>query len=362
MNKKRILSIISSSNLNGGTPQKLMQLIQQSKHEHYVFFYNTPAYMNDGKEYLKLFSKYAICINGADFSLMKTILFLNSFIKKNKIEIVHSYFTYGIFLGFLLKVFNSNLKMICSFVGPHKEKSYKKILLNISLLRYDLVVFISQYVKNEKLKHLSFLKNNKNIILYNGADIRKDSGTFDFIPSNKIRMVCVGGFSNWKNQIILIEALNILVNKMMRKDLILNLVGNGELFELIKEKVRQYQLEEYVVMKGYSSDVGSAFKNADILLHPAYEEGFGIAVAEGLLYGLPAILSNAGALPELITDGIEGFLVSYNNANEWCDKILYLCTHHEEMLRMGLSAKENAKQRFSSKIFVKNSDQIYDSL
>ena len=65
--------------------------------------------------------------------------------------------------------------------------------------------------------------------------------------------------------------------------------------------------------------------NADIFIHPAiWEEGFGITIIEAMARGKLCIASKRGAIPEIISDGVNGLLVESANAKQLAEKIKYV--------------------------------------
>lgn len=80
-------------------------------------------------------------------------------------------------------------------------------------------------------------------------------------------------------------------------------------------------------------------KQAHVLVVPSSYEGFGIVYLEGMCFGLPAIGTTAGAAGEIITDGVDGFLIEPENAIELADKLKTLHERREVLLSMSLAAR-----------------------
>jgi glycosyltransferase involved in cell wall biosynthesis len=86
------------------------------------------------------------------------------------------------------------------------------------------------------------------------------------------------------------------------------------------------------------------FQSADILVVPSYWEGFGIVFAEGMAFGLPAIGTSVGAIPDLISNGENGYLIEPGDRASLGEIILRIATDRRLLTRMS----ENALRRFAS--------------
>lgn len=85
-------------------------------------------------------------------------------------------------------------------------------------------------------------------------------------------------------------------------------------------------------------------KQAHVLVIPSSYEGFGIAYLEGMAFGLPAIGTAAGAIPQLITDGENGYLVAPGDSEMLAERLAELASNRELLTRLSL----NALKRYQS--------------
>jgi glycosyltransferase involved in cell wall biosynthesis len=111
------------------------------------------------------------------------------------------------------------------------------------------------------------------------------------------------------------------------------------------------QMQEFVKTNGLSSHVTfhssldrepliDKLKQAHALVVPSSYEGFGIVYLEGMCFGLPAIGTTAGAAGEIITSGVDGFLIKPENADELAEKLKLLQERRDILLQMSLAARE----------------------
>jgi glycosyltransferase involved in cell wall biosynthesis len=88
-----------------------------------------------------------------------------------------------------------------------------------------------------------------------------------------------------------------------------------------------------------------ALEHSQVLVLPSYYEGFGIALLEGMAHGLPALSTTAGAIPEIVSDGEDGFLISPGDSANLASYINKLVVDRRLLARMGIAAFHNYRSR-----------------
>ncbi len=137
----------------------------------------------------------------------------------------------------------------------------------------------------------------------------------------------IGAFTKQKNHDFLIDIFSQVCKR--KKDAILLLIGEGELQEEIKEKVKRYQLEKQVIFMGVSNEVSDLLSCMDVFVFPSTWEGLGIAVVEAQANGLPCIYSDK--LPEEVHINDNCYSMSIDVSPEaWASKILEMKSSCDE--------------------------------
>jgi glycosyltransferase involved in cell wall biosynthesis len=90
----------------------------------------------------------------------------------------------------------------------------------------------------------------------------------------------------------------------------------------------------------------AAYQSCDILLFPSRLEGFGIAPAEALACGRPVVTTNASALPEVVDEGLSGFLVARNDVDGYADRVRALGEDAVLRKRFGEFGREKVAASF----------------
>lgn len=200
------------------------------------------------------------------------------------------------------------------------------------------------------------LNSKKFRIIKNAVDTEKFS--FDNNIRNEYRKILniedkyvlgnIGRFHFQKNHEFLIDVFKEVKEKCNNS--ILLLVGNGDLEENIKEKVKNLGLEESVIFLGMRDDVNKIMQAIDIFLMPSRFEGLPVAAVEAQSSGVRCLLSDTITKEIKVTDLIEFIRAkSKEDVNVWRDKILeYKLGYdrremNEDMKKSGFEIKEAAK-------------------
>jgi glycosyltransferase involved in cell wall biosynthesis len=143
------------------------------------------------------------------------------------------------------------------------------------------------------------------------------------IANNEKIIVFVGRIRPVKGVPYLIEAMSLIRRK--NKSCRLMLVGYGD-EENINALIKKYDLTDCVSFVGKVSneDVPGYLIASDVFVLPSLYEGFGIVILEAMAAGLPVISTNVGGPPDIIKDGVNGYLVGTKNSEQIADSVIRL--------------------------------------
>lgn len=139
-----------------------------------------------------------------------------------------------------------------------------------------------------------------------------------------------------KNQKMLVDTLEILLKK--GENIKLLLVGPDHADGELKRYVEGKNLDEYVNMPGWRSDIGELMYTADICTASSIREGFGINLVEAMYCGLPVIATNNRGHKMIINDDENGYLVDIDDSKTMSDRVLELI--HNEDIRSRMSDQD----------------------
>lgn len=171
---------------------------------------------------------------------------------------------------------------------------------------------------------------------------RKELGADDFY-----NIINIGRFNSQKNQLFLLDVFaEILKN---HKGFQLFLVGQGELENKLKEKVKKLNLEKNVRFLGLRNDVPELLQAMDYFLFPSLHEGFSVAFVEAQTAGIQCFISN-GVPGEsiLVKENVEVISLK-KNPEYWAHKIIAMRDFERKDVSKtikvkGYDIKENAKK------------------
>ncbi len=95
------------------------------------------------------------------------------------------------------------------------------------------------------------------------------------------------------------------------------------------------------------SDVPDFYRSASVFCFPTLNEPFGLVLLEAFSYGLPVVATRLGAIPEIVTDGRSGFLVTPRNVGELADRLLKLLADPTLSASFGAAGRAHVLQRYS---------------
>ena len=350
-----ILYLLPNIGTVGGTVAKVKSTLEHTKYNVYI---STP-YNQNNSQYIEEWEKHKN-IKIIDLperkNLFKSVLILNKIIRKEEIRVVHSFFPIEMFIAFFLKLLNPPIKIVRSYEGNAKSSKAVIVASKIVLPFFDKVIFISTYVSDF---HSLLAKRCKSKQIVDNAAY--NICNFSIKEKNEVcNIVSVAGLNEMKNVFMYAE----IGKQLKAQGFVFNMkvVGDGPLYNELKERIENYGIADVVKLEGKQIDPKPYYDEAYIYIHPADKEGFGMTVVEAMSAGLPVIVSNMGGVPELVENKKDGVIVDAYNPKEWVDAIIELYNNREKYTTIAKNGYETYKARFTPEIYANNLDKIYDTL
>ena len=110
--------------------------------------------------------------------------------------------------------------------------------------------------------------------------------------------------------------------------------------------VRRKELQKDVFFMGKQDNVHEKLGLADLFLLPSEEESFGLAALEAMACEVPVIATNVGGVPEVVTDGVDGYLIPPHDVETGAARALEILTRPDRGRSMGRKARVNARAKY----------------
>lgn len=185
--------------------------------------------------------------------------------------------------------------------------------------------------------------------------------------TSTIELLYVGRFEYRKGVDLLLEILpTLLTNHPM---LSVRLIGNASIPDengryIYKEFVNKYKKQKWfhrIRQDGYVSDdeLANAYADCDIFVAPSRYESFGLIFIEAMANSKPVIGTNIGGIPEIIQDGINGYLFELDNTQQLLAKIESLLVDEKLRNKMGHSGKLMVNETFNAAAMAERFMKFY---
>ena len=212
------------------------------------------------------------------------------------------------------------------------------------------------------------LKKRKVIFLANGID----DHLFEINPSqctnyliqkedhDKINIVFVGRLDYQKNPSILVEAYNLLPERLKAISK-LYLIGDGELKEELVQKVQAFDLKEKIVFFGWVKNASEHVREFDLFVLPSLYEGMPLSIIEAMASRVPIIASAISGNIDLIIDDFSGRLFKSNSKEELASILIELIENREQRLFLAKNAFSEGLKKYRLSTHCDKLKSIYQN-
>jgi N-acetyl-alpha-D-glucosaminyl L-malate synthase BshA len=137
------------------------------------------------------------------------------------------------------------------------------------------------------------------------------------------------------------------------------MVGDGPDRAPAELLARELGVEDRVVFLGKQMRVAHLLPIADVMLVPSEMESFGLAALEAMACGVPPVASRVGGLPEVVTDGEDGYLVAVGDTEALAEAALRLLEDSRLHARVAAAARRTAETRFTTTTIIPQYEEFY---
>ena len=169
--------------------------------------------------------------------------------------------------------------------------------------------------------------------------------------------ISVGTLYYVKNHELLLRAFKRVI-ELSKEPIRLNIVGDGELREVLLKQIEDLELNSYVNLIGWTNNVYSELQKADVYVCSSIVEGVSLSIIEAMSCGLPIIATNVGGNKDLVKMNVNGILFENNNEMELVEAMMKMVNDMEFQRDCGIASRELSKQLTIDKC-VKQYEDLY---
>lgn len=155
------------------------------------------------------------------------------------------------------------------------------------------------------------------------------------------------------------DVIDIFHRVSKRIDARLVLVGEGPEYNFARQRVNDLGLADRVRFLGKQDEVAPLVAAADLLLLPSEKESFGLVALEAMACGIPVIGSLAGGIPEVVENGVTGFLAEIGDVDAMAASALQLCEDDRLYKQVSKAARDRATRHFDVRDKVGEYEALY---
>ncbi|MDT4953795.1 MAG: phosphatidyl-myo-inositol dimannoside synthase [Acidobacteriota bacterium] len=236
---------------------------------------------------------------------------------------------------------------------------------HMALHKVDLVLAVSDYTKNQLIKHNS-LPAEKIKIFPNTLDPHWKSAPPVATPEYTIPIILsvtrMNKEDRYKGIDNVIRSLPAIVQDVGPVEY--NVVGHGDDVPRLKALAAGLGVARYINFMGEVPDteLREQYRRCSLFIMPSKKEGFGIVFLEAMAYGKPVIGGAHGGTPSVVKDGETGLLVGNSDITGIADSITRLLTDERMREKFGRAGRQRLLDKFTFEKFEHNLEEVFHSL
>ena len=179
------------------------------------------------------------------------------------------------------------------------------------------------------------------------------------LGGNDFVMGHLGGISAEKGQDMAFKALEILADRLPNVKLVLG--GNISAEDLATSSLAKAVASGKVLLAGHQENLFEFFSGLDVYIMPSRAEGLGSSALLAMAHRLPVIATKVGGLPEIVEEGVTGWLVAPESPEALADSIAVAAGNATRLKELGNNARLRSKE-FSADRMVERTEALYKRL
>ncbi len=299
---------------------------------------------------LNLDSKYAF--NG--------ISRLRSLVASERYEIVHTHlFPANYYAAIVSRLFPDPIWVYTEHSVWNRRRRFQALRLVETAIysRFERIVAVSELVATSLRQWLPALASRV-MMIPNGVIVPPFQQRVEFERSAKeLTILYAGRLEHVKGVDVLLRAFADLTLPV-----ILLIAGTGSQRAAFEQLAVELGISERVKFLGFRSDLAQLMTKVNCMVLPSRWEGLPMVVLEAMALGTPVIASAVGGIPEVIEDGITGWLVPPEDADRLAGILFQTLSNTEKAQSVALAAHARIKRDYSVEVLAQKTLVLYEEL
>ena len=221
--------------------------------------------------------------------------------------------------------------------------------------RADAVIAITDALARFSVERVGLPARKTAVVHYGMDELPASWGEGEGPPAAGRLVLAIARLTEQKGIDVAVRALASLP-----PDVRLAVLGEGPERASLETLARELGVEARVLLPGRVGDVASWLRAADVVVHPARWEGFGLALLEAMLAAKPVVASRVSSVPEIVADGETGLLVPPDDPGTLARALADLLQDPERAERLGAAGSERARREFSVDRMTSRTLEVYE--
>lgn len=242
-----------------------------------------------------------------------------------------------------------------------RDKTYAPVVA-FSINQSDAITAVSENLKQETYNNFNIEKDIH--VIHNFVDVKRfskkpiDAFRKVIAPDNEKIVLHASNFRKIKRIGDVIHIFKKL-NEVVPSKLLL--VGDGPERPGAEELCRELNLCDDIRFVGKQQDMEEILAIADLFLLPSEYESFGLSALEAMAGGAPVVATNVGGLPEIITQGVNGYMGNVGDTDQMASYAISILQDEDTFQRFRENAKQQAT-RFDITHIIPRYEALYHTL
>lgn len=278
----------------------------------------------------------------------------------NQFDLIHAHWLFSGLIACLVK--KRCKKPFVLTLRHYKIKHYPRLIYKYVIQNADFIISphpnISKYIKSFSINNFAEIPN-----FYNPRHPEKeeiDNFKRSLNLGDKPIISFIARLESYKDPITFVKSIPILLKR--RKDFTFLLVGNGSLFNELKQMVDKYNLNRYIRITGTRSDIETVLACSSLFVALSPEENiWSNTLVEAMSIGIPCIVTDAGDTKKTLTHLYNSFIIDKKDETSLANGIETLISNPVLMKKLSRSGKELIRELgFNSIKNVNRTISIYE--